>query len=228
MTFTLAVGVIFYQDAAGLIRLIRSLKPLDSFISSIYAVDGRFVGPDYGSNEDPELSTDLINFDSDKLKIISLPNKKEWHKRQAYIEECYHDRPDFLLVVDSDEYIQEDLLDLEIDSLEHFKRELELIKQNHSPAFIHHNVYDILFVDNVEKMYNTKPRLWFRPYQMEYIKNLNYRNTQYTNFHTDPTGSMYALELIRGIKIVHDKTIRSKDYEIKNREYHKRLVASIP
>jgi hypothetical protein len=63
---------------------------------------------------------------------------------------------------------------------------------------------------------------------MEYIKNLNYRNKQYVNFHTDPTGSMYALDLIKGIRIIHDKTIRPKEYEIKNKEYHKRLVASIP
>jgi len=224
MTFSLAIGIIFYQDSAGLIRLIESLKPINPFISSIYAVDGRFVGPDYGSNEDPELSTDLdFNFPllTDKLKIISLPNKKEWHKRQTYIEECYRDKPDFLLVMDSDEY-------LEVYELEHFEKKLTVMKEVHNPRFIHHNIYDIEYIDKVEKMHNTKPRLWFRPYQMEYIKNLNYRNKQYINYHTDPSGSMFALGSIYGIKIIHDKTIRSKEYEIKNKEYHKRLVASIP
>jgi hypothetical protein len=137
MTFSLAIGVIFYQDSAGLIRLIESLKPINPFISSIYAIDGRFVGPDYGSNEDPELSTDLdFNFSllTDKLKIISLSNKKEWHKRQAYIEECYRDKPDFLLVLDSDEY-------LEVYELEHFEKKLTIMKEAHNPRFIHHYIY---------------------------------------------------------------------------------------
>jgi hypothetical protein len=220
-TFSLAVGIIFYQDAAGLIRLLESLRPLDSFISSIYAVDGRFVGPDYGSNEDPELSTDITELKYDKLKLISLPNKKEWHKRQAYIEECYNDKPDFLLILDSDEY-------LDIHSISDLEKSLIEIKKLDNPRYIYHNIYDIEYIDSVEIMRNTKPRLWFRPYQMEYIKNLNYRNKQYVNFHTDPTGSMYALDLIKGIRIIHDKTIRPKEYEIKNKEYHKRLVASIP
>jgi hypothetical protein len=220
-TFSLAVGIIFYQDAAGLIRLLESLRPLDSFISSIYAVDGRFVGPDYGSNEDSELSTDITELKHDKLKLISLPNKKEWHKRQAYIEECYNDKPDFLLILDSDEY-------LDIHSISDLEKSLIEIKKLDNPRYIYHNIYDIEYIDSVEIMRNTKPRLWFRPYQMEYIKNLNYRNKQYVNFHTDPTGSMYALDLIKGIRIIHDKTIRPKEYEIKNKEYHKRLVASIP
>lgn len=224
MTFTLAVGIIFYQDSAGLIRLIESLQPLNSFISSVYAVDGRFVGPDYGTNEDPELSTDLdFNFPlltDKKLKIISLPGK-EWNKRQTYLEECYQSKPDFLLILDSDEY-------LDIHSISDFEKSLMQIKKLDNPVYIYHNVYDILFVDNVEKMRNTKPRVWYRPYQMEYIKNLNYRNKQYPNYHTDPTGSMYPLGLIRGIRIIHDKTMRGKEYELKNKEYHKRLVASIP
>jgi hypothetical protein len=220
-TFSLAVGIIFYQDAAGLIRLLESLRPLDSFISSIYAVDGRFVGPDYGSNEDSELSTDITELKHDKLKLISLPNKKEWHKRQAYIEECYRDKPDFLLILDSDEYFG-------IHSISDFEKSLIEIKKLDNPRYIYHNIYDIEYIDSVEIMRNTKPRLWFRPYQMEYIKNLNYRNKQYINFHTDPTGSMYPMGLIKGVRIIHDKTIRTKEYEIKNKEYHKRLVASIP
>lgn len=220
MTFSLAVGVIFYQDYEGMKRLIESLKPIP-FISSIYAVDGRFVGPDYGSSGDPELSTDFGLVESERLKIISLPNKKEWQKRQAYIEECYKDRPDFLLVMDSDEY-------LDIHSISDFEKSLMQIKKLDNPLYIYHNIYDIEFVDNVEIMRNTKPRLWYRPAQMEYIYNLNYRNKQYPDYHTDPTGSMYPLGLIKGLRIIHDKTIRSKDYEVKNKEYHKRLVASIP
>lgn len=220
MTFNLAVGIIFYQDAAGMKRLIESLNPIP-FISSIYAVDGRFVAPDYGSSEDPELSTDFGLVETERLKIISLPNKKEWQKRQAYMEECYRDRPDFLLVMDSDEY-------LDIHSMSEFEKSLTQIKKLDNPLYIYHNIYDIEFVDKVEIVRNTKPRLWYRPSQMEYIYNLNYRNKQYPLYHTDPTGSMYPLGLIKGLRIIHDKTIRPKEYEVKNKEYHKRLVASIP
>jgi hypothetical protein len=199
MTLSLAIGIIFYQDAAGLKRLVESLEPLDPYVSSIYAVDGRFVGPDYGSAEDPELSNDLGDFNNIKLKIISLPNKKEWYKRQAYLEECYNDRPDFLLVLDSDEY-------LHVDDINEFEKSLLLIKQLDNPLYIYHNVYDVRFIDKVEKMENTKPRLWFRPNQMEYTKDLTFRNKRYISYHTDPTGSQYAIGLIKGISIIHDKT----------------------
>ena len=179
MTLSLAIGIIFYQDAAGLKRLVESLETLDPYVSSIYAVDGKFVGP--GSAEDPELSNDLGDFNNIKLKIISLPNKEEWYKRQAYLEECYNDRPDFLLVLDSDEYLY-------VDDINEFEKSLLLIKQLDNPLYIYHNVYDVHFIDKVEQMENTKPRLWFRPNQMEYTKDLTFRNKQYISYHTDPTG----------------------------------------
>jgi hypothetical protein len=216
-TFSLDVGIIFYQDAPGMKRLIESVSGLP-FLSHIYAVDGRFVGPDYGSSGDPELSTDLDGIPSN-VKLISLPNKKEWQKRQAYIEECYQNRPDFLLILDSDEY-------LDIHSISDFEKSLIQIRKLDNPLYIYHNVYDVEFIDNLEIMRNTKPRVWYRPYQMEYIYNLNYRNKQYPSYHTDPTGAMYPLGLIKGLRIIHDKAIRPKEYEIKNKEYHKRLVAS--
>jgi hypothetical protein len=222
MTFSLAIGIVFYQDAAGLIRLIESLKSIDHLITSIYAIDGRFIGPDFGSAEDPDLSEDLdFNFPllTNKLKIISFAGS-EWEKRQKYLEECYKDKPDFLLIPDTDEY-------LNVESIQEFENQLTQIKQSSSPKYIYHNVYDVDFIDKYEGITNTKPRVWFRPYQMKYINSLSFCNRQYVNYHSGPNGQMYALGLIKGISITHNKNLRSKEHEIKNKEYRKRLAGYV-
>jgi len=219
MTFTLAVGIIFYQDAAGLKRLVESLEPIDHLITSIYAIDGRFIGPDFGSAQDPDLSN-LQLVDNNKLKIISCA-ASEWQKRQRYLDECYNDRPEFLLIIDTDEY-------LNIESIEVFEEHLTQIKDMASPQYIYHNVYDVDFIDKYESIINTKPRLWFRPYQMKYISSLKFCNKQYTHYHTGPDNQMYAMGLIKGISIVHNKNLRSKEHEVKNNEYRYRLANYIP
>lgn len=228
---SLAVGCCFYQDAAGLRRLCKSLEEIP-FISNIYAVDGRFVAPMFGTNEDPELSTDLdILEENSRLKIISLANVSEWQKRQGYIEECYRDKPDFLFILDTDEYVKLDNNNNETD----FENHLKEIKQQmlDNPNFIYHNVYNVRFDDRTQGIHNLKPRLWFRPYQMEHTKHKEilygaFRNKQYTHYHTDPAGSMYAIEIIRGITMIHDKTLRTEEYEIKNRDYHIKQLAGAP
>jgi len=217
MTFSLAIGIAFYQDAAGLKRLLDSLEPIDNLITSIYAIDGRFIGPDFGSAEDPDLSN-VADFNNNKLKMISCA-AAEWQKRQRYLEECYNDKPDFLLIPDTDEY-------LVVDSIQDFERNLLNIKQQmlDNPNFIYHNVYDVYFIDKSESIINTKPRIWFRPYQMKYINSLSFCNKQYVAYHTGPNGQMYAMGLIKGISIVHNKNLRSKEHEVKNMEYRRRLA----
>jgi hypothetical protein len=216
----LAIGCCFYQDAKGLERLVESVMPIP-FLSAIYAVDGKFKGPDFGNEQDPELSTDLneiVNY----VKIINKPNVSEWQKRQAYIEECYKDRPDFLFILDTDEYISY--------VLHEFEAHLREIKQQmiDNPKYIYHNVYDLKFDDRTQGIKNLKPRLWFRPYQMEYTDYMAYRNKQYPNYHTDPSGSMYPIDIMRGVSMIHDKKLRNQEYELKNREYHKRQLVPIP
>jgi hypothetical protein len=215
VTFSLAIGIAFYQDRDGLKRLLDSLEPIEHLISSIYAIDGRFIGPDFGSAEDPDLSN-VADFNNSKLKIISCA-AAEWQKRQRYLDECYHDRPDFLLIPDTDEY-------LVVESIEAFEEHLTQIKQSASPQYIYHNVYDVNFIDKSESIINTKPRIWFRPYQMKYINSLSFCNKQYVHYHTGPNGQMYAIGLIKGISLIHNKNLRSKEHETKNKEYRYRLA----
>ena len=220
---TIAVGVCFYEDAKGLKRLVDSLAPIDPIISAIYAVDGRFVYPSYGSDNDSPLSTDLEDqkvSEIPKLKLISCGNTTEWQKRQAYVNECYTDKPDFLFVLDTDET-------LSFSSVTEFRAEIEQIKLpavTH-PEFIYHNVHDIKFDDRTQGIKNLKPRLWLNPSQMEYTDYMAFRNRQYRHWHTDPTGSQWPWKVpLKSVEIIHDKSLHTYEWERKNREYHRRQV----
>lgn len=95
----IAVGLIFFDDVNGLKRCIPTLK-----VDKIYAVDGRFKN---FKGKEP-LSTDgsreyLQTFKH--IQLIDAPDLEEVDKRNVYLRAC---KEDFLLRIDSDEWLEGD------------------------------------------------------------------------------------------------------------------------
>ena len=101
----IAAGVCFYNDYLSLRRCLESLQKDN--VDLVFCVDGRFK--QFGeAGKYPDLSDDgsrdlVLSYDNTIL--IDMPNSWEVQKRQAYIKACEDFGIDYLLIIDSDEYI---------------------------------------------------------------------------------------------------------------------------
>jgi len=115
----IGVGLIFFNDVKSLKKCIPTLN-----VDQIYAIDGRFKN----FNSPTPLSNDgsreyLEGFPN--VKLIDAPDLEQVDKRNIYLKEC---KEDFLIVIDSDEWVEGDwtLFRNEID---------EKVKEENGPCF---------------------------------------------------------------------------------------------
>lgn len=103
-SLSIAAGIVFFQDSAGLKRTLDSLKDFDSVI----AIDGAFTA--YNSIE--RLSTDGSRELCKKypnVHLIDMPDCLQVDKRARYMEYAAEIGADHLLIIDSDEWIEGDI-----------------------------------------------------------------------------------------------------------------------
>lgn len=107
----IAAGVCFYNDKLSLRRCLESLQKDN--VDLVFCVDGRFK--QFGEKgKYPDLSDDgsrelVLTYDNTIL--IDMPDSWETQKRQAYLKACHDFDIDYLLIIDSDEYILYDPYD---------------------------------------------------------------------------------------------------------------------
>lgn len=97
----LGAGVIFYQDYFGMRRLLYSLRNLDY----VFCIDGRFK--DFPNKD--ELSSESVRQTVKSFPnaiLIDAPNLSEPEKRDIYFKLAQQYLCDWLLVIDSDEWLQ--------------------------------------------------------------------------------------------------------------------------
>jgi len=142
----IGIGLIFFNDVESLKRCIPTIKA-----DKIYAIDGRFK--DF--NAPISLSTDgsreyLENFEN--VKLIDGPDLEEVDKRNIYLKEC---QEEFLVVIDSDEWVEGDW--------SQFRKEIEeKVKEENGPCYW-------LWVNDLERNYEFWQCLgFFNPNRMQY------------------------------------------------------------
>lgn len=122
----MVICTIFYQDLAGLKRLVSSVNDVDFIF-----VDGRFIhwnGPILSEDGSREF------LQSKGFTIIDAPDLIEYQKRNKYIEKAQELGYEYCLVMDSDEYvISWDISDIDGDDC--YKHEQLHDSSSHFPYY---------------------------------------------------------------------------------------------
>ena len=98
----IAVGINYWDDAEGLMRLLQSLPKC---ITRIYIIDGAYPGR-YDKAEYKDEMTMAIVHAMRNITYIKMNNAKQIDKRNKYWELAEKDDMDWLIVMDSDEYLE--------------------------------------------------------------------------------------------------------------------------
>jgi hypothetical protein len=172
----------------------------------------------------------------DNALLFTVANAYEIQKRQKYVDVCDMNKYDFLLIVDSDEYV------LDYDK-ELFETELGVIA---GEPWAQYNVFAVMLEINspnydhivhklsgsmagppeftAEKQFAHSPRLWQRPYEMEYnVTHYNFRHKHpSSSFHWQETNA--AVKIVQGLTLGHDHNLREQSFLDKRLGYQKWLV----
>jgi hypothetical protein len=197
----LAAGIIFFNDLPS---LQRCLYTLINDIDIIFAIDGKF--PEFPGSSD--LSTDgsreLVKSFS-RCKLIDFP-KSEFEKRSKYLQLCEESNVDVLLIIDSDEYV------LENADWKTFKENLKTMIVDRDKCS--RNVYAVdLQINSNNDKFLSYPRIWYKPYEMEYYgdKHYYFRNKYGLKDNLSHQAD-HSVNTIKGIRLGHDHTLRTKNY----------------
>lgn len=215
-------------------------------IDKAICIDGKY--PNFAPGES-ELSDDgsreLVKSYGRKTVLLDVPDYEIW-KRNSYLQYLGlgRRRYEFMLIIDSDEYIDPEKKDW-------VKFRYELTQYWNNPK---NKVYPILgvkvetnspdYVETVQEItgspYNQKPRradqpkdfqwkprLWGKPWELEYFLNhytWRHKNPAYINYLHETSYSIAFKDAITGIRILHDHKLRNQDYLDKRLDYHRWLI----
>lgn len=215
MKFKVAVGINYYDDLHGLVYGLEAKPGYYDKVDKIYLINGKYEGrkdlPEYNPIE-----IELIPEKYPKVEIINMHGVKQITKRNMYFDMAEADGMDYLIVLDSDEWL--DITDTTA---------LHSIWDRPESCFP-------IFTEVPEVTGVARPRLFKAPF--------DYRHVQSTKPNTISHGSlwregqvadiiseMYAWYLdhpgdnragIPGFKMYHDKQFRSRDRVIRDRVYY--------
>lgn len=212
MDAKLAAGVCLYEKSLDTVK--RCIESIKANADYIFAIDGRFTdenGKALFPDRDP-LSPQYVR---DYLKsipnviLVDLPST-EIRKRQRYLDMCREYKCDYLLIIDTDEFILPE-------------SDWQSFKQNLANCTNGNNIYSIKCLYGYPEHNDTSnsPRLWYKPYDMEY-------HVAHCLFKNKITGivkkSSSSGPLIQGIMMAGDDSLRGRDYQIQSFEYQTFLI----
>lgn len=235
----LALGLNFYNDKAGLERLLHSIPP--KAIDFIIAVDGIYQFTKEQNPDLPSLSNDgsreLLKNGRFDVRLLNCANQPEYVKRNRYLEYAAKIGADYLIICDSDEhFLYEDIncscMKKRGQVWKRFRDEFERMVDYHQRRY---NVFTMLLYDPVTKKKAQRPRCWYNPGQMRYLGGSHYH---WGNIVTEKKEieqhrqqkmmyTQYAIDAINfpELILVNDRFIRT-DKEVNDRRelYQKYLV----
>lgn len=197
----LAVGTIVFRDRVSLHRTLATCQPAHY----VFVVDGRFDGYDYHTDLSDDGTRELCE-QFENVVLIDCP-ADEVTKRNRYLQACREYGIDYLLIVDSDEYV------IEADWWRFY--------QNLGKLTTTENILGI-WCKNQDGHEGVFPRLWKNPGEMEYYRCHNVfkkiSNGQLTR-------STAEAPYVEGIKLAWDASLRTREHEAKTSAYQSKLIA---
>ena len=212
----MGLGVNSWDDPFGLQRLLTD--KIINFFDKIIIIEGRYKERNDSDKYQTVVNNLIVKLDKkhpNKISFSRTFDKSQIEKRNKYFKIAGDYVLDFLIVIDSDEYIEiEDWkLDLEFDNL---------FTHNHScfPIFGKNMGFDLRF-----------PRLFKHPGALEYRKTSVATATSHASVYNRITGKEVIDEsnhydekdkrkCVEGIKIFHDKSLRTIDRVLADEVYY--------
>ena len=102
--YKISIGYNYWDDPQGLLKMLEYPEFYET-IHTLYLIDGRYAGRDDIEEHNPDLAQN-ISKSFDKIHYVKMYNVKQIEKRNKYLELAERDNMDFLIVLDSDEYIE--------------------------------------------------------------------------------------------------------------------------
>lgn len=209
----LAVGYNFYEKSLATVQ--RGIESVKSNVDYIFAIDGRYTDPQ-GNPLFPDsepLSHEIVrNYlkNIPNVILVDLP-ATEIQKRGKYLSMCQELDCEYLLILDGDEFI------LPESDWQQFKRNME------SQCNSERNIYGVKYEYSYPAHHDATnyPRLWFRPWEMEYFH-------AHCLFRNKITGkvqkSSSGIPCIEGIRMAGDDSLRNREYQLQSFEYQTFLI----
>lgn len=220
-----AVGIVEYGDAAGLYRTLASLR-LDKpdTIDLAIVVHSRFEHFNLTADPTPEEALQqtqdvLAKCPQDRVKLVLPPiavgvtntaageregqlraSTTQIHSRNLYLKEAADQGCDWVLVLDSDEFIAKNA------DWPTFRKELEFIMSLELP----HQIFDVQMEGMLAMYRGPRPRLLYRPATIKYWKRHYWLVLEETMICYK--GASDAGRIVGGIHLMHDRTVRSMNH----------------
>lgn len=212
----IAAGICEYGDSYGLYRCLASLA-LDKYngFDMAIIIHGKFGHFDYKLEDAYEQTQQVVSrFPKNRVHLVNANEKTEGTEltelqaRNMYLQEAAKLDIDWLLVIDTDEYVARKVSDFALlrDQLDYIQS-LELKNQ----------IYDIPFEGVIAAYRGPRPR-WFylRPGPIHYYKKHYWwvleAQKDKEGFCTVLKGLGDGERIITGIALLHDPTIRQPEY----------------
>jgi glycosyltransferase involved in cell wall biosynthesis len=203
-------GISFFNDVSGLRRCLSGLGILDD----ILCIDGRYPGFRSPSDLSTDGSREVVE-EFPNTALFDMPASTQIQKRNKYLQLSKEYGLDFLLILDSDEYIQEGA-DWAL-----FKHACE---ESVKLDEYQYRIYDVRYQNEMEWDLGERPRVWFKPWQMRYdVK--HYRWVIKARCKDRPVyEGNNGRRLLPGITIKHQRSIRTKERNKAMDNYEDRLM----
>jgi len=201
-TCTIAGGLVFYNAYEELKRCLPTLARFDR----VFCIDGRYAGFDGETALSNDGSRELVQSFSNTV-LLDAPDLPEFQKRQIYFNIC---DCDYLLIIDSDEWLEGDLTTF-----------FWWLNNKTTPTKL---LYRVPVADHEKKdWFRFMPRLALHPRELEYRRAhyLIAKKSDAIGKYVNHERSGWAY----GIRIMHDHTLRKKEYLQKREQYQKELKA---
>jgi hypothetical protein len=127
-------------------------------------------------------------------------------KRDHYMQLAKQHGTDLLIVIDSDEYIPKGW-----DDWERFYFEIiNVVMRRHRMTYNMFNMH-LHDVGMSQDQWTTKPRLLFRPWELEYWYNHHTFRRRAEYYRTNPS-PVYPVDIVEGVRIWHDHSLRTQKH----------------
>jgi hypothetical protein len=202
----IAAGLCEYGDTDGLYRCLTTLGLDDAKgIDKVIIIHGRF--DNFNLRIDPQAALEdtkkvISRFPKDRIDLVkSNGGLTEIASRNLYLKRATELKCDWLLVIDSDEYLAQKLTDWK-----KFRKQLQYVMD----LGLDHHIFDIQLDGNIPAFHGPQPRLFYRPHTIQYW------GTHYWWVIEESKrilkGQSDAARIIEGIHLLHDHTIRDSKY----------------
>lgn len=225
----IASGTIFYNDCKSLKRTLDSLHDKMDYM---ICIDGRFKHFDGKFSTSWDGSRELVK-SYDNAILLDLPDCYEVEKRQLYLDMAHELGVEFLLIIDSDEYVMEY-------NHEKFRQKLKDITEHQS--YNQYNIFSVMLEVNSpnynnilpeiigtqkdirNRTFQHYPRIIYKPGDVEYNTYHYFIRKKDKNHYMGKQETNPSIAIVEGMKLGHDHLLRNEIFLDDRKKYQTFLV----